>query len=629
MMSSSSSHSTTRSMAALSSCVARIGLLALTLLLVLHNNINNNHDSSATAFQINTNRNCHANDLRCKRAAHSHFPPLHLSNNDDINQVKVSVRASELDSAMGLSQDERTIVNIHRTCSPSVVFVTSVLLPLNSRNNYNNNKLQNKMNNSNNQMKNKSNGNNNRLPQGTSLGSGSGFVVDADGYIITNYHVIQRAYEANQARMRYDSFWQRFKFNVTEGLEKSWNYKSNNRHNLDLVGQFVNQTVDAIVGRGTTTTTTSANNNGNHIHNHLPAQVFVRFGTNGNDDGSGSWSGASYRQCEIVDVVKELDVAVLRIINENDSHDEDSNSSSRSNNTNNNNDSTSSSSQPTTTTTTTATTTTFQPLQYGSSSSLLAGQTLLAIGNPFGLDRTITSGLVSALGRTVTGVAGNPIRNCIQTDAAINPGNSGGPLLDLRGQVVGVNTMIVSTSGSSAGIGFAVPGDKVKELTVGIVDRDKEVRRRNGRNNGGGGRMKGRGWLGVEVAMGSLEESLRRRLGHPRDLVGREVIGAFLTNVTMDAGSPLGATQDDDDEDDSSSSLSSSLSSQLNPTTIFNGNVMLGDRIIDIGGKSIWNGVEFMKEMKERVEGEQIVLTVENASGEKRVVYVTLGRIPL
>jgi len=102
------------------------------------------------------------------------------------------------------------------------------------------------------------------------------------------------------------------------------------------------------------------------------------------------------------------------------------------------------------------------------------GQSLLAIGNPFGLNRTITAGLVSALGRAVTGVAGNDIKNCIQTYAAINPGNSGGPLLTLNGKVVGVNTMIITTLSSSAGIGFAVPGDNVKEGTDLTVESDKE-----------------------------------------------------------------------------------------------------------------------------------------------------------
>ena len=125
------------------------------------------------------------------------------------------------------------------------------------------------------------------------------------------------------------------------------------------------------------------------------------------------------------------------------------------------------------------------------------GQSLPAIGNPFGLDRTIPAGLVSALGRAVTGVAGNDIMNCIQTDAAINPGNSGGPLLTLNGKVVGVNTIFITTSGSSAGIGFAVPGDNVKESTDLIVELDKERQLQFIQRKGSG----------VEVASNSLEDS--------------------------------------------------------------------------------------------------------------------------
>ena len=85
-----------------------------------------------------------------------------------------------------------------------------------------------------------------------------------------------------------------------------------------------------------------------------------------------------------------------------------------------------------------------QPLEVASSAELRVGQSVLAIGNPFGLDYTLTSGIVSALGRDIDGAGGRPIRDCIQTDAAINPGNSGGPLLDASGRLIGVNTMVSS-----------------------------------------------------------------------------------------------------------------------------------------------------------------------------------------
>ncbi len=106
-------------------------------------------------------------------------------------------------------------------------------------------------------------------------------------------------------------------------------------------------------------------------------------------------------------------------------------------------------------------------------SSLQVGQKTIAIGNPFGLDQTLTTGIVSALGREVQGVGGVTIRDMIQTDAAINPGNSGGPLLDSSGRLIGMNTMIFSRSGSSAGIGFAVPASSIRRVVPQIIQFGK------------------------------------------------------------------------------------------------------------------------------------------------------------
>ena len=122
------------------------------------------------------------------------------------------------------------------------------------------------------------------------------------------------------------------------------------------------------------------------------------------------------------------------------------------------------------------------------------GEKVIAIGNPFGLDQTLTTGVVSALGRQVEGIGGVTIRQMIQTDAAINPGNSGGPLLDSSGHLIGMNTMIYSRSGASAGIGFAVPAQtisrvvsqlikygKVKQVGIGIeIDPSQRIERRLG-----------------------------------------------------------------------------------------------------------------------------------------------------
>jgi S1-C subfamily serine protease len=118
------------------------------------------------------------------------------------------------------------------------------------------------------------------------------------------------------------------------------------------------------------------------------------------------------------------------------------------------------------------------PIAIGTSNDLQVGQKVFAIGNPFGLDQSLTTGVVSALGRTIQGVAGNEIEEVIQTDAAINPGNSGGPLLDSAGRLIGINTAIFSPSGSNAGIGFAVPVDTINRTVPQLIRNGRIVRPR-------------------------------------------------------------------------------------------------------------------------------------------------------
>ncbi len=117
-----------------------------------------------------------------------------------------------------------------------------------------------------------------------------------------------------------------------------------------------------------------------------------------------------------------------------------------------------------------------RPIPLGSSAQLAVGQRVLAIGNPFGLDQSLTTGVVSALGRELASPAGFPIRGVIQSDAAINPGNSGGPLLDSSGRLIGVNTAIYSPSGASAGIGFSVPVDTVRELVPQMIEFGQPIK---------------------------------------------------------------------------------------------------------------------------------------------------------
>lgn len=111
-----------------------------------------------------------------------------------------------------------------------------------------------------------------------------------------------------------------------------------------------------------------------------------------------------------------------------------------------------------------------RPIPVGTSADLQVGQSVYAIGNPFGMDQTLTTGVISGLGREIESVTRRPIQGVVQTDAAINPGNSGGPLLDSRGRLIGVNTAIYSPSGTYAGIGFAVPVDTVRRLVPQLIE---------------------------------------------------------------------------------------------------------------------------------------------------------------
>ena len=116
------------------------------------------------------------------------------------------------------------------------------------------------------------------------------------------------------------------------------------------------------------------------------------------------------------------------------------------------------------------------PVAVGNSRNLIVGQKALALGNPFGLDHSISAGIISALGRKIQGIGGVTIEDMIQTDSSINPGNSGGPLLDSQGRIIGVNTMIFSRSGGSSGVGFAVPIDTVKRIVPQIIEHGEVIR---------------------------------------------------------------------------------------------------------------------------------------------------------
>ena len=144
-----------------------------------------------------------------------------------------------------------------------------------------------------------------------------------------------------------------------------------------------------------------------------------------------------------------------------------------------------------------------QPLTFGDSSQLNVGQQVLAIGNPFGLSNTLTAGIVSQTGRLLPNEkAGFSNPNVIQTDAAINPGNSGGPLLNLNGEVIGINTAIRSTTGEFSGVGFAIPSNMVKRVTPVLIEKGSYSHP----------------WLGISGA--SLNHELTQRLGLTKNYKG-------------------------------------------------------------------------------------------------------------
>jgi S1-C subfamily serine protease len=204
------------------------------------------------------------------------------------------------------------------------------------------------------------------------------------------------------------------------------------------------------------------------------------------------------------------------------------------------------------------------PLAIGTSRDLQVGQRVYAIGNPFGLDRTLTTGVVSALGRTIQSASGRPIEEVIQTDAAINPGNSGGPLLDSAGRLIGVNTAIYSPSGSSAGIGFAVPVDTVARVVPQLIAHGKIVRPH----------------LGV-----SVDERINRVLTREMGVEGVMVLGVARGSAAEAAGLHGAARASD-------------------------GSVVPGDIIRDIDGKELKSVDDLTAVLEKHDVGQRVTLTV-------------------
>jgi len=216
-----------------------------------------------------------------------------------------------------------------------------------------------------------------------------------------------------------------------------------------------------------------------------------------------------------------------------------------------------------------------RPIPVGTSSDLKVGQSVYAIGNPFGLDQSLTTGIISALGREIQSQAGIPIRDVIQTDAAINPGNSGGPLLDSSGRLIGVNTAIYSPSGAYAGIGFSVPVDVVNWVVPDII-KYGEVRRPI---------------LGVEL----VNDQLRER---------EQVSGPIIMNVT-----PGGAAQQAGIRGMSRDAF---------------GRNQQGDIILAINGEQVKTNTDLILELEKYTPGQEITVTYQRGN-KKYDIDLRLG----
>lgn len=219
------------------------------------------------------------------------------------------------------------------------------------------------------------------------------------------------------------------------------------------------------------------------------------------------------------------------------------------------------------------------PVVVGSSADLVVGQSVLAIGNPFGLDNTLTTGVVSALGREVPGIGGRPITGLVQTDAAINPGNSGGPLLDSSGRLIGVNTAIIG--GLSVGIGFAIPSDTVRRVVNQII--------RYGRVQSPS--------LGVKVAEDQLLQGLSDRLG-------LELEGVLVMSVTE--GSPA----------ERAGLRGTERSSR--------GNLNLGDIITSVDGTATRQVEDLLSVVEQRHVGEVVEVAILRGAGTARAAKLVV-----
>ncbi|MDJ0885225.1 MAG: trypsin-like peptidase domain-containing protein [Desulfobacterales bacterium] len=213
-----------------------------------------------------------------------------------------------------------------------------------------------------------------------------------------------------------------------------------------------------------------------------------------------------------------------------------------------------------------------QPIPVGASGDLQVGQAVFAIGNPYGLTRTLTTGVISALDRRLPTAAGREVLGVIQTDAAINPGNSGGPLLDSAGRLIGVNTAIISGSGSSAGIGFAVPVDVVNAVVPQLITSGKVPR------------------PGIGIVV--LDEERAARLG-----IAGVVIDRVMPNSEADRAGLIGIDYE---------------------------NRILGDVIVAVDGEAVSDLDDFVRLLQRYEIGQEVMLDVSRDETVRSVAVIIM-----
>ncbi len=217
-----------------------------------------------------------------------------------------------------------------------------------------------------------------------------------------------------------------------------------------------------------------------------------------------------------------------------------------------------------------------KPLPQGKSAGLRVGQKVLAIGNPFGLDSTLTTGIISALEREISAPNGRRIRGVIQTDAAINPGNSGGPLLDSTGRVIGVNTAIIGPGGGSAGIGFAVPIDSVAKVVPQLIEHGRVIR--------------------PVLGIGLVRDDIARQLG---------VTGAIVWNIQRGKAAHKAGLR--------------------GVTRASNGRLVIGDVIVQVNDITIGDNDDLLNALEQFSPGDEVTLKTIRA-GKDRTYLVRLSQ---